>query len=302
MANTPFFVRHGLNVNNQMSVLATDGSVSIGNTTSNASITNTSIVVGNTTINAFANSVSLGFNGTAIVNSSSLAFGNSTVNSIVNSTSISFNGSPGSASQYLQSNGTTQSWQTVAGGSDALVYLATMTASTSLALTNNTVFSNTYDDYMFVLSDLKAYSSETNTCVLTLRLYTDNDPSAPNGNEYLGPNDEMAANSYFYDRMILGSGSFIPGTEPGSKLSGVLFMTAINTTTATNAVKYVHGFVHTTQFGSNTSLDAGPVCGGYKGANNSRVVGVEFKFRNYYTDADSYIDSGYIKIYGIAKS
>lgn len=88
MANTAFFVRNGLNVNNFMIVNATH--LAIG---ANVLISAAGSVVGNSTVNSSSNSSLLQLssaNSTSLINSSSLGVGNSTSNTVVLQTGIKF--------------------------------------------------------------------------------------------------------------------------------------------------------------------------------------------------------------------
>ena len=122
MATTPFNARHGLSVNGQMSVLGSNGQMTIGSTVigstttligANVLINTAGYSVGNSTVNAVVTSsylqtsnststtnvvpgqVSVGAN--AYLSASTLFIGNSTVNTSVNS-SVVYSGSYNTAS------------------------------------------------------------------------------------------------------------------------------------------------------------------------------------------------------------
>lgn len=73
----------------------------------------------------------------------------------------------GTNAQVLTSNGTTASWATPAGGS-TLVYLASVTASSSAALSFNNYFSSTYNNYLIIAENL---IPQYNYAQLQLRCY-----------------------------------------------------------------------------------------------------------------------------------
>ena len=101
MANSNFFVRQGLSVNNATTIAGANGQISVG---SNVVISTSSLLIGNSTVNTIANSssivigsvthnssvIAVGSNVT--VNASTVFIGNSTVNTSISANSILLNG------------------------------------------------------------------------------------------------------------------------------------------------------------------------------------------------------------------
>ena len=97
MANSNFFVRQGLSVNNATTIAGANGQISVG---SNLVVNTSTVFIGNSTVNTIANSSTLAIgsvthNSSVIavgsnvtVNTSGILIGNSTVNTIANSTAI----------------------------------------------------------------------------------------------------------------------------------------------------------------------------------------------------------------------
>lgn len=79
MANSNFFVRQGLSVNNATTIAGANGQISVG---SNVTINTSTVFIGNSTVNAIANSSTLAI-GTSTVNSTVIAVGSVTHNSTV---------------------------------------------------------------------------------------------------------------------------------------------------------------------------------------------------------------------------
>ena len=115
MANSNFFVKNGLSVNNATTIAGANGQISIG---SNVVINTSSLLVGNSTVNTVANSSSLvigsvthnssviAVGSNVTVNTSGILIGNSTVNTAITPSGVTVNGSAlggsGSAFSYFQ--------------------------------------------------------------------------------------------------------------------------------------------------------------------------------------------------------
>lgn len=292
MANTPFFNRYGLNVNNQISVLASNGYVTSG---ANVGVGVNTIAVGNSTVNSSINSSALSLNDTLVGNTSMLLFGNSTVNTTINSTAMAVNGSVGSNGQYLQSNGTTMSWSSPSV-SDALVLLGTMTASNSVILENNTAFSDTYDDYMILVR----LRPSTNSTTLGIRL---GNSTAFFTSNYCNRYDSAGGAGSQYNNFMVPDWDGMDTVSTSDYFQGVLYLHAVNAQTATNAVKYISG-----GFGYANGDNSGYVFGGvgcaYAGSNTTKIRGIQFGFYDSnFNFATTYnINEGVVKIYGIKKA
>lgn len=219
MANSDFFVRHGINVNGQSNVESSNGHITVGNSTVNTSISSTGIRTGNTTINvAFTgNTITVG---ALVINSTALGVGNSTVNSSINSTTIGFNGSVGSSGQYLQSNGTVTTWGS-APSTGGLALIQSITISNNvISAETTTAFSNTYDDYMIVVENLKAAVNGTAKHVL-MQVGNSSGSYLANTADYFG--------STLFDGVFIGSaGDLSANGAANVGLSAVLFLQNIN--------------------------------------------------------------------------
>ncbi len=185
MANTPFFVKHGLNINNQATVSAANGQIAVGNSTANTTISQTSFASGNSTVNTTVNSTAASLSNNAIINTSGLKLGNSTVNVVINSTALAINGSVGANGKYLQTNGSVLSWADPPA-SGGLVLLSSYSFSSNVtSIENTTAFSNTYDDYLLLLDHFRI-------------------PSASNG-DYADFSIQIGNSSSYYTNSYLGS-------------------------------------------------------------------------------------------------
>lgn len=238
MANSDFFVRHGINVNGQSNVESSNGHITVGNSTVNTSISSTGIRTGNTTINvAFTgNTITVG---ALVINSTALGVGNSTVNSSINSTSIAFNGSVGSNGQYLQSNGTVTTWGS-APTTGGLALIQSITISNNVvSAESTTAFSNTYDDYVIVIENLKsAVNSTYNPLIMQV---------ANSTGGYL----TNAADYYqiFATGVYLGTaGDLSANAGANVGLSSVLFIQNINSANSPKPTKVSSFYIYQSSF------------------------------------------------------
>lgn len=293
MANTPFFNRYGLNVNNQISISASNGYVTSG---ANVGIGANTIAIGNSTVNSSINSSALSLNGSVVGNTSMLLFGNSTVNVTMNSSALAINSSVGTNGQFLMSNGTSMSWSSPSV-TDAFVLLGTMTASNSTTLENNTAFSDTYDDYMIVYRLRPAANN------LSLGIRVGNSTAFFSDANYCNQQDSAGGAGTEYTKFMVPFWDAMSVTSTSHYFSGVLYLHAVNAQTATNAVKYISGS-YAFANGDNSTYLFGSIGCAYAGANTTKIRSIRFGFYDFNFDSStpSNTADGVVKIYGIKKA
>ncbi len=290
MANTSFPVRHGLNVNGQMSVLASNGHTTVGNSTSNTVISQSTITVGNTTVNTTVNSTTFTFANTVLSNST-FKVGNSTVNSTINSTSLAFNGSVGTSGQKLMSNGTVSVYSDMAGGG-AWNYITTLSISNVSTIDSTNCFTSTYDNYILVFGGIHGRS---NGVSLRMRFFK-NTTTVDTANVYIF-NGQTFANTGYTTLAGEGSYGFINTSSTGAGgASGVVHIRGINSNTGKflSSQFVIWDNPINPGFVEEGEIDVESYNHYYGGSNT--ITG----FRLYMSSGN--ILSGTVKVYGISKA
>lgn len=220
MANAPFHVRHGLNVNNQTR-LASNGEITSGNSTVNAVVSTTGFSVGNATIKTAANSSVFSASNNVFLSSTSLNVGNSSVNTTLNSTAFAINGAIGTNGQYLKSDGVVSDWESLSIAS-GLTFITSANSTSATAINFTNCFNTTYDTYLIMLSKVLNVANDVSLC---LRFYQNTTTINSTSGQYQDYID--GANT----KILLSYGSSLTlksYTDAAGGLSGIVHIFNVN--------------------------------------------------------------------------
>jgi len=194
----------------------------------------------------------------------------------------------GSAGQLLQTNGAgAPSWVTASSG--ALVYLSTVTASSSATVDVETTFSSTYDTYV-IIADSVRLSVDGNNIYCRLKLGGTYVTSA----DYAYHQQVSRSNSTAYGATASQSNTFIEIFEAGSNAAGASmnFTMFVRHPASTSLCKVLDWHGGMARGGSSAEITNGV------GTNpaTTALTGVRF------LPPSGTISSGTFRLYGIANS
>lgn len=191
----------------------------------------------------------------------------------------------GSANQILQTNGSgALSFATPSTG--ALVYLSTVTASSSATVDLETTFNSTYRAYLIVGTGVFCSAAGALLCRLKI-----NGTYATNGYGYHRHN--MPANSTTYDAAVSDNGSNIPMSGALSTARSADFVMTVYFPSDTASEKVVDWRLAPGRLNDNISTGA---VGYASQSGTEALTGVRFYF------ASGNVASGEFRLYGIANS
>lgn len=218
-----------------------------------------------------------GTGGSATPTAGGIVYGTGTVQAVT---------AAGTSGQYLQSNaGSAPTWVTASSG--ALVYLSTVTASSSATVDVETTFSSTYSAYLIIGTDIFCATSAIFNCRLKIG------GSYLAGSAYGYHRHDLSASSTAYEAVAASGGSEIPLTGAMSTARSANFVMTVYIPSDTTSEKKVDWRFAPGRLQNNNSTGA---VGSASNSGTSALTGVRFFF------ATGNVASGEFRLYGIANS